>query len=308
MKTSVVISTYNGEKYLKPQLESIRKQTVQPDEVLIKDDRSTDNTVNLVKKFIQENNLKNWKIIINQRNLGWRHNFMEALWQSSGDIVFFCDQDDIWRNDKLSIMIRIMKAHPEINLLTSNYREFYENGKQKIGPWANDRILKKVELKKNYLLVKSPGCTHCIRRKLIDLSKKYWQADYAHDALMWRLALFSGSLYTYTDTLIDWRKHDSSTFAKESRDLKTIAEKKKWIKIAECFQLTLKSFLANDVKKQPIKAWKVLNCNDQWLNTRNHFYQAKNIFTGIKLAFYWNCYPRYRQYLGDWYLIFIKRK
>ena len=57
MKTSVVMSTYNGERYIFEQLESLRKQTMKPDEVLIFDDGSSDSTVSLVSKYIQDNNI-----------------------------------------------------------------------------------------------------------------------------------------------------------------------------------------------------------------------------------------------------------
>ena len=67
-KISIVLSIYNGEKYIIEQLESIMNQTRVSDEVLITDDGSTDNTVNLVRFFVDNNKLKNWKIFIKQFN------------------------------------------------------------------------------------------------------------------------------------------------------------------------------------------------------------------------------------------------
>lgn len=308
MKISIVMSTYNGEKFITEQLDSLRNQTLAANEVLIIDDCSTDKTVDIIKKYINKYQLTAWNIDVNQKNLGWRQNFMNGIWRSSGELVFTCDQDDIWRKDKLAIMNKIMEENPKITLLTSNYQEFYEDEHTVSGPWKNDKKLHKISLPNNYLLVKSPGCTHCIRRSLVDLSKKYWQPAYPHDALFWRLAIFSDGLYTYTDTLINWRKHTSSAFAKEGRNLKTIGEKKKWIKTAQAFQKTLENFLTNDVNSNTLHQLSVLKRNEKWLNIRYNFYDSKNIFTGIRLGFYWDCCPRYRQYLGDWYLIFIKRK
>ncbi|MFT8424820.1 MAG: glycosyltransferase [Liquorilactobacillus sp.] len=308
MKISIVISTYNGEKFILDQLDSLKNQTVLADEVIIVDDCSTDKTVELVNNYIARYQLTSWNIYVNEKNLGWRKNFMDSIWKSSGDLIFTCDQDDIWRQDKLSIMKRIMEDHSEISLLTSNYKEFYDNGHTAIGPWKNEKKLKKILLTNNYLLVKSPGCTHCIRRNLAELSKKYWKPEYPHDALLWRLALFTNSLYTYTDTLINWRKHTASAFAQESHDLKTIGEKKKWIKTAQSFQNTLKKFIRDDVITDITHQSSVLKRNDKWLDTRYNFYNYQNVLTGIILSFYWDCYPRHRQYLGDWYLIFIKKE
>ena len=66
MKMSIVLTTYNGGKYILEQLESIRCQTCQVDEVLIFDDGSTDRTPELVIKYIKENNLVNWLFTVNQ--------------------------------------------------------------------------------------------------------------------------------------------------------------------------------------------------------------------------------------------------
>lgn len=309
MNTSVVLSTYNGRKFIIPQLESIRKQVRQPDEVLIFDDRSTDDTVELVKKYIDEHKLNNsWTILVNSENKGWRRNFIEGIWKSSGEIVFTCDQDDIWRSDKIKVMAGLMEEHSEIDLLTSNYAEFNDQETKKPGPWKNDKQLKKLELRQNYLLVQSPGCTHCISRRLANLSKKYWEPDYPHDALLWRLAGFNNALYIYTDALIKWRKHNTSAFSKESKDLKTIGHKKDWIVVAKRFNQTLRQFLGEDVNTSTSRQAKLLKRSTRWLNVRTRFYESRSILTGIKLAFYLDCFPRYRQYLGDWYLLFIKRK
>ncbi|KRL76582.1 glycosyltransferase [Ligilactobacillus equi] len=308
MKLSIVMSTYNGQKYILEQLESLRLQKRQADEVLIFDDGSTDETVQIITSYIEEHGLNTWNLTINPQNKGWRRNFMEGMWQSTGDLVFTCDQDDIWREDKLEIMEKIMSNHSEISLLVSNYEEFFENGKSRIGYRKNTKHLEKVELKNNYLLVQNPGCTHCIRRSLLDISKRYWQPHFAHDALLWRLAIFADSLYIYTDSLIKWRNHKTSAFAKESKDLKTVKEKKKWIESAQSFNDTLKAYLAKDVSGNKENQLSVLRRNDNWLNIRRKFYCTKNPFIGLRLVTYWDCFPRYRQYLGEWYLIYIKRR
>ncbi|MCC4328504.1 glycosyltransferase [Limosilactobacillus reuteri] len=308
MKTSVVMSTYNGEKYIIEQLDSIRTQSKDADEVIIADDCSTDDTVKIVENYITKYNLINWHLTVNKQNKGWRRNFMEAMWSSSGDLVFPCDQDDIWRHDKIEIMTKLMVNNPKIQLLTSNYCEFFENGKEKINPWKNDHQLKPIALKANYLLVDSPGCTYCVRRQLLELSKKYWQPAYPHDALLWRLGLMDGSVYTYTDDLIRWRNHKKSAFAKESKKLKSVAAKKDWIKVSSKFNNeSMRKFIDSDVVGDTTYQQEIINKNSQWLAKRQQFYETSNIFNGINLLTYLNCYPRLRQYLGDWYLIYLKK-
>ena len=112
------MSSYNGLENIEEQLDSLRKQTRTPDEVLVCDDCSTDGTPELVSEYIKRHSLEDkWKVVINRENKGWRRNFMDGIRQSSGELVFTCDQDDIWRKDKLEIMEKIMTDHPAINLL-----------------------------------------------------------------------------------------------------------------------------------------------------------------------------------------------
>lgn len=306
MKISVVVSVFNGEKYISEQLDSLRHQTRCPDEVLLFDDGSSDKTPQIVTDYITKYSLANWKYTRNPENKGWRRNFMEGMWAASGDLVFSCDQDDIWHQDKLKIMCEVMEKSPQISLLTSNYELFFEDGSHKDGFKQNDGSVSQVPLKNNYLLVGRPGCTHCIRKGLLDIARKYWRPEYPHDALLWRLSLFSDGLYNYNGNLIKWRKHQNSAFTKESRDLKSVAAKKKWIQTARAFDDTLREYVNSSEIADKTTKLRVLDRNDRWLSVRERFYLTKNPLVGVKLATYWDCFPRYRQYLGDWYLIYLK--
>lgn len=302
MKTSVVISTYNGEKYIIEQLKSIAHQTVPVDEVLIFDDGSTDDTVNIVNEYIQRTKLVNWHIYQNKENKGWRRNFMEGLWSSTGDIVFTADQDDIWMSDKVEKMLSVMQNHPEIQLLVSNYVEFYENGEKKPGPLSTDHKVHKVPLKLNYMSVDAPGCVYAIRRSLIDLSKSMWRPSFGHDTLLWRMAVLNGSLYELGDELILWRKHSDSAYSKETRQLKSQREKKKWIKAS----LEFNDLMLNNLWHQK-NSHSILAKNNDWLVSRKTFYDTRSFINGIKLIRFWKVYPRRRQLLGDWYLVLFNK-
>ena len=101
MKTSVVMTTYNGSENIVDQMESLRTQSQKIDEVLIFDDQSKDNTVDIVREFISSNALSDWSVIVNERNKGYRLNFLEGVIHATGDIIFYCDQDDIWESEKV---------------------------------------------------------------------------------------------------------------------------------------------------------------------------------------------------------------
>ena len=107
MKTSVVMTVYNGSRYLLEMLDSLRNQTRAIDEVLFFDDRSTDSSREIIQTYISEHKLSNWKLIINENNKGWEKNFTNGISAATGDIIFPCDQDDVWHLDKIE---KISKA------------------------------------------------------------------------------------------------------------------------------------------------------------------------------------------------------
>ena len=80
MKISIVMATYNGELYIEKQLASICNQTVPPDEIIISDDRSSDNTISIIKSFINKNNIaQKTNIYVNNTQLGFAKNFLNAI-------------------------------------------------------------------------------------------------------------------------------------------------------------------------------------------------------------------------------------
>jgi len=91
---SVALCTYNGELYLREQLESILKQTFPPDEIIICDDGSTDTTIKILEEFRRKSFIP-VKVYYNKENLGVSKNFEKAISLCSGDIIFLSDQDDV---------------------------------------------------------------------------------------------------------------------------------------------------------------------------------------------------------------------
>ncbi len=104
-KISVCIATLNGEKYIKDQLVSVLNQIDENDEVVISDDGSSDKTLDII------NSMGDHRVIIfnNQHEHGFTKNFENALKHSTGDIIFLCDQDDVWTKDKVEISTLALK-------------------------------------------------------------------------------------------------------------------------------------------------------------------------------------------------------
>ena len=105
---SVAMTTYNGEKYVKEQLESILEQTKPVDEIVIMDDKSTDETVEIIKK-IQEKSEVNIILEVNKENVGYIENFRRAIKKTKCYIIFLCDQDDVWYKGKVEVMSGLME-------------------------------------------------------------------------------------------------------------------------------------------------------------------------------------------------------
>lgn len=218
-RVSVVVTTYNGRKYIFEQLDSIRDQSRPADEVLILDDKSSDGTFEAVQEYIRKNHLWEWKIIANQTNIGWKRNFKKGFDLCGGDYVFPCDQDDVWHLDKIERMVQAMEEKSEILLLTSNYNVFTSDD-ARVEPayqhdqklQRNDGSVEKAPFDAQWCYIKKPGCAYCFRRSFYDAIKDTWNTAYAHDAQLYRWAHLKGGLYLFNARLFEYRRHgDNAT-------------------------------------------------------------------------------------------------
>ncbi len=114
---SIVLTTYNGERFLPAQLASYLAQTRLPDELVVGDDGSSDNTLALLEDFARRAPFP-VRITVNAVNLGPTRNFVEAVLRSTGDVIFLSDQDDIWHEGKIERMMQHMTDHPHCWLAT----------------------------------------------------------------------------------------------------------------------------------------------------------------------------------------------
>lgn len=195
MKISVAIATFNGEKYIEEQLLSILNQTVRVDEVIITDDKSTDNTVSLIEKFISDNDLSGkWTVSVNDVGKGFAENFRGAIEKTDGDFVFLCDQDDVWAEDKVKTMTGAMENNPEIGVLASDYSVFFNDASEAKIEKRSCRT-DKIKLNEKTRFLRSLGSVMCIRRSFYEQTKKYWYEGWAHDEYFWCVSALLGKLY-----------------------------------------------------------------------------------------------------------------
>ena len=107
VRISVCIASYEGEPYIREQLESVLSQLGADDEVVVSDDCSKDGTLAVVEALGDPR----VRILRNATNLGYTKNFARALSASTGDIVFICDQDDVWLPTKVGTMVKALQSH-----------------------------------------------------------------------------------------------------------------------------------------------------------------------------------------------------
>lgn len=119
MNLSIALCTYNGAVYLNEQLKSIAAQTRTPDELVISDDKSTDDTLSLIEDFAATADFP-VRFSVNESNLGTAKNFEKAIGLCRGDVIVLSDQDDVWHSDKLESIERIFQAKPQLSLVFSN--------------------------------------------------------------------------------------------------------------------------------------------------------------------------------------------
>ena len=196
---SVAMALYNGEKYLKEQLESIHSQTIQPDELIACDDGSIDNSPKIFSEFISEKRLNDkWSFFKNERNLGFIKNFLHSASRCHGEIIFFSDQDDIWKNDKIEKMIGIFEEHPDAEAVICSYKavgmdlqeekSFVESIKRKSSSCGK---ISKIPLTTQAKTMLSGGLTLAVKKNtLAEIAPYILDNDLTYDLPTFTLTLF----------------------------------------------------------------------------------------------------------------------
>ena len=182
-RVSVVMTTYNGQKYLREQMDSLREQTMPIDEVIIMDDCSTDHTPDLVSAYIKEYDLKGWNLVQNEQNQGWKKNFKSGFDLATGNYIFPCDQDDIWHLDKVEKMVECMENNSKIELLAANYETFFSEKDEGHGSklyaakskaMKSDGSIEMLGIDPKWPYINRPGCVFCFTKTFYESISDKW--------------------------------------------------------------------------------------------------------------------------------------
>lgn len=240
------MATYNGDQFLRQQLDSLLSQTYSNFEIVISDDQSTDGTIVILKEYAAKDSRIQWSV--NPSPSGFITNFARAVSLCNGEIIFLCDQDDVWNNEKISLHVEAYKDQ-SIRWVYNEARLVDEKGKF-IGLLTD--ISDIYYSKKRRWLLNTIwgtcilGCVTSYRSSLI---KNTWPADIhapGHDSWI-QLVIFPAKAFHIPSILQDYRQHDANVFGLR----KIVANQ------SEIIAQNMK-YLKSLVKNRHIQRWKRL--------------------------------------------------
>jgi glycosyltransferase involved in cell wall biosynthesis len=215
MTVSVAICTFNGAVHLREQLQSIRRQTRPPDEIVIGDDGSTDDTLKLVHAWASDESVARVRILPAQERLGVTRNFERTIAACTGDVVALCDQDDVWEVDRIERQVEALRHRATVSLTFSDALLVGSTG-ENLGRtmFQSIRFSRSEQaaidaggafetlLKRNVVT----GATTMIRRELFDLSAPF-PPEWIHDEWLAIIGAATGDVGCTSEALIQYRQH-----------------------------------------------------------------------------------------------------
>lgn len=236
---SVVLATYNGERYIREQLNSIINQTLKPKEIILVDDNSSDDTVKIADDVLSKSGI-DYYIAVHEMNQGVGTTFQDGVKLSNCIYIMLCDQDDVWDSKKIEISISEMQRNQDAVMVVANamITDAYlkESGKNMFEAISfpgvfNDGIsvFDKIEaqrllLKRNYVT----GMCLITKREIL-FSAIPFSKNMTHDAWIAWCATSYGSIIFLEQALVKYRQHDGNVIGinKKSESLKVYLSKRK---------------------------------------------------------------------------------
>lgn len=215
---SVCMATYNGAKYIREQIASVLPQLSEGDEIVLSDDGSTDATLDIVRAF----DTPIIRIVQGPRIKSPSKNFENALRHAKGDYIFLCDQDDVWAENKVQVMLEALR---EADCVVSDCRvtdarlheiapSFYAATGKREGKWYN------LWVRNCYL-----GCCMAFRREILSRALPFPPGTPMHDIWLGNVAAFHYSLKFIPDVLMSYRRHGDNASTTSTPSQTSIFEK-----------------------------------------------------------------------------------
>lgn len=220
---SVALCTHNGARYVGDQVESILHQTRPVDEIVLSDDTSSDDTVEIVIRAVERFQAQTGKapelrVLRNDPPLRVSKNFEQALLATAGDIVALSDQDDVWHPSRIETLLTGFEQDPKLLLQFSNARQVDGHG-----AYLGHDLFEALEMSTRERRLVEEGCafeqflrrnlatgaTTMLRRSLVDLAAPF-PAHWLHDEWLAVVAAAHDGVSLRDESLTDYRQHDSN--------------------------------------------------------------------------------------------------
>jgi glycosyltransferase involved in cell wall biosynthesis len=215
---SVCMTTYNGEQFIREQLMTILSQLRTGDEVVICDDSSTDSTVDIICSF----NDPRIRLLVNTKNLGFSRNFTKCISLSRNDVIFICDQDDVWLPNKVEKYLKIFRENPDVVAVMSNM-EIIDG----VGQVTSDRFLnlrsgygnRLIRVLRYYVKSTYYGCSMAFRSELCD---KVLPLPFHFDTWIGLVSDMYGHCYHLDEVTMQYRRHGGNFSTMKTFPIRTI--------------------------------------------------------------------------------------
>lgn len=228
-RSAVVLCSYNGERFLPAQLDSLRAQTRQPDVYVLSDDVSSDAGWDLLQAFGRERAEAGCEVILhrNDANLGYVRHFEQALQRADAEVLFPCDQDDVWHSRKIERMLAEFARRPGLMVLHGDARLVDGEGRD-----LGRRLLQVLEVTPAELTAMHAGRGFdvLLRRNIVTgaamalrrevLRDALPVADHwAHDEWLALIGAMLGEADTLEEAVIDYRQHGGNQIGVRERSV-----------------------------------------------------------------------------------------
>jgi len=203
-KVSVVMCTFNGEKYLKEQIESIINQTYPVYEIIIQDDNSTDHTMEILRDY--ERKFANIHVFRNETQEGINKNFFSAIDRATGDYIALSDQDDVWHPEKIEMQI---PYSDDYLLIASSSKPFASGNNVKI--YFDERKIK-IHLEREIYVNMIAGHTMLFKKSFVEKipDLELWCDYFLYDHVIAIVAAAYNSITFLPQVLVHQRRHINS--------------------------------------------------------------------------------------------------
>lgn len=272
-KATIIVCTYNGEKYIEEQLLSLLNQTYDNIEIEVYDDLSSDNTIGIVKNVMRQYDQRNI-IRLHERKINSgsaANNFKNAIIDCiNKDALFFCDQDDVWKYNKVENIMRILEEEKNIPTLVCHDCNLIDEKGSIIGEYRVNSV-------DFYKLILNPsiiGCCMAINYAAICNINCDSLDFYMHDWYLSLLISFVGQIKITHTNLVHYRQHQNNVLG--MKPIGKLMRLKKAINYADKIENYISALKQlNSISRQ---------FNNAFLNDYRNYINEKN-YTGIRQLF-----------------------